>query len=137
MRFDLSDDEWALLEPLMPKSRKSARTDDRKIMNAIFYVLRTGMPWRDLPERFGPWKSVYNRFANWAQKGHWATIFRELQIEVDQTGSIVDGSVVRAHQDASGGKGGSNAMLWATLEEVFRPSSTPSSTRKRGHSTSR
>ena len=49
MRFDLSDDEWALFEPLMPKSRKSARADDRKIMNAIFYVLRTGMPWRDLP----------------------------------------------------------------------------------------
>src|ERR1700686_3384023 len=48
MRFDLSDDEWALLEPLMPKSRMSARSDDRKIMNAIFYVLRTGMPWRDL-----------------------------------------------------------------------------------------
>ena len=53
MRFDLSDDEWALLEPLMPKSRKSTRADDRKIMNAIFYVLRTGMPWRDLPERYG------------------------------------------------------------------------------------
>ena len=54
MRFDLSDDEWAVLEPLMPKSRMSARADDRKIMNAIFYVLRTGMPWRDLPERYGP-----------------------------------------------------------------------------------
>ena len=53
MRFDLSDEEWTLLEPLMPKSRKSARSDDRKIMNAIFYVLRTGMPWRDLPERYG------------------------------------------------------------------------------------
>jgi transposase len=50
MRFDLSNDEWALLEPLMPKSRNGARADDRKIMNAIFYVLRTGMPWRDLPE---------------------------------------------------------------------------------------
>jgi transposase len=48
MRFDLSDEEWALLEPLLPKSRKSARVDDRKIVNAIFYVLRTGMPWRDL-----------------------------------------------------------------------------------------
>jgi transposase len=61
MRFDLSDDEWALLEPLMPKGRMSARTDDRKIMNAIFYVLRTGMPWRDLPERYGPYTTVYNR----------------------------------------------------------------------------
>ena len=62
MRFDLSDDEWALLEPLMPKSRKSARADDRRIMNAIFYVLRTGMPWRDLPERYGPYTTAYNRF---------------------------------------------------------------------------
>jgi transposase len=76
-------------------------------------------------ERFGPWKSVYNRFSNWAKKGHWATIFKELQLEVDETGSIVDGSVIRAHQDASGGKGGSNAMLWAVLEEVFQQSSTP------------
>ena len=55
MRFDLSDEDWALLEPLLPKSRKSARVDDRKIMNAIFYVLRTGMPWRDLPARYGPY----------------------------------------------------------------------------------
>ena len=62
MRFDLSDDEWAVLEPLMPKSRKSGRADDRKIMNAIFYVLRTGMPWRDLPERYGPYTTAYNRF---------------------------------------------------------------------------
>ena len=62
MRFDLSDDEWALLEPLMPNCRKSARADDRKIMNAIFYVLRTGMPWRDLPERYGPYTTAYNRF---------------------------------------------------------------------------
>lgn len=52
MRFDLSDEDWALLEPLLPKSRKSARINDRKIMNAIFYVLRTGMPWRDLPARY-------------------------------------------------------------------------------------
>lgn len=51
MRFDLSDEEWALLEPPLPKSRRSARVDDRKIVNAIFYILRTGMPWRDLPLR--------------------------------------------------------------------------------------
>ena len=62
MRFDLSDEDWALLEPLLPKSRKSARVDDRKIMNAIFYVLRTGMPWRDLPARYGPYTTAYNRF---------------------------------------------------------------------------
>src|SRR5260370_34093003 len=68
MRFDLTDEEWALLEPLMPKARKSARADHRKIMNAIFYVLRTGMPWRDLPERYGPYTTAYNRFNRWSRR---------------------------------------------------------------------
>jgi transposase len=79
MRFDLSDDEWALLEPLMPQSRKSARADDRKIMNAIFYVLRTGMPWRDLPERYGPYTTAYNRFNRWSRRGIWKRIFDTLE----------------------------------------------------------
>jgi transposase len=56
MRFDLTDDDWALLEPLMPKSRKSVRVDDRRIMNAIFYVLRIGMPWRDPDSRKADWR---------------------------------------------------------------------------------
>jgi transposase len=110
---------------------------DRLFIEAVLYRAKTGLPWRDLPERFGPWKSVYNRFSNWAKKGHWAAIFRELQLEFDEIGSIVDGSVIRAHQDASGGKGGSNATLWAALEEVFQPSSTRSSTRRADRSTSR
>ena len=68
MRFDLSDEDWALLEPLLPKSRKSARVDDRKIMNAIFYVLRTGMPWRDLPARYGPY-CTHPRACLWRTSG--------------------------------------------------------------------
>lgn len=131
-RHALSDEQWTRLKPLLPgrpNGRRSAR-GDRLFVDAVLYRAKTGIPWRDLPERFGPWKSVYNRFANWAAKGHWADIFRELQVEVDEAGSIVDGSVVRAHQDAAGGKGGSSATLWDALEEVFRPSSTQSSTRK-------
>ena len=69
MRFDLSDEEWTLLEPRMPKSWKRARRDDRKVMNAIFYVLHTGMPWRDLPERYGPYTTAYNRFNRWSRRG--------------------------------------------------------------------
>ena len=69
IRFDLSDEDWALLEPLLPKSRKSARVDDRKIMNAIFYVLRTGMPWRDLPARYGLCVPKI-RFCNIGGEGH-------------------------------------------------------------------
>ena len=59
MRFGLTDEEWAVLEPLLPSQRKSARVDDRRILNAIFYVLRTGIPWRDLPECYGPYTTVY------------------------------------------------------------------------------
>ena len=75
MGFYLSEDEWALLEPLMPKSRMRAQADDRKIMNAIFYVLRTGMPWRDFPERYGPYTTAYNRFNRWSRRGIWKRIF--------------------------------------------------------------
>lgn len=138
-RHALTDDQWRRVQAVLPKQKAGpeATRGDRVFIDAVLYRARTGVPWRDLPERFGPWKSVYNRFANWAKKGHWAKIFKELQLEVDETGSIVDGSVVRAHQDASGGKGGSNATLWAVLEEVFQPSSTQSSIPKGVRSTSR
>ena len=138
-RHALTDEQWARLQPLVPwraPGRKAAR-GDRLFVEAVVFRARTGIPWRDLPERFGPWKSVYHRFANWAAKDAWAQIFRELHVDVDETASIVDGTVVRAHQDASGGKGGSNAMLLDILEEVFQPNSTRSSTRSRARSTSR
>lgn len=138
-RHALTDEQWARLGKLLPKKRQGPRSKigDRQFIDAVLYRAKTGVPWRDLPERFGPWKTIYNRFANWADRGVWLRIFRELQLEVDDVGSIIDGTVVRAHQDASGGRGGSNAMLWAVLEEVFRPSSTPSLTRKDAPSKSR
>lgn len=138
-RHALTDEQWARLQPLLPtrpEGRKSTR-GDRLFVDAVIFRAKTGIAWRDLPERFGNWKSVYNRFRNWAEKDCWAQIFRELRIDVDDTASIADGSVVRAHQDASGGKGGSKAMLLDALEEVFRPRSTRSSTRKGDRSTSR
>jgi transposase len=138
-RHALTDEQWARLQPLLPRrleGRKATR-GDRLFVDAVIFRAKTGIAWRDLPERFGNWKSVYNRFRNWAEKDCWAQIFRELRIDVDDSASIADGSVVRAHQDASGGKGGSKAMLLDALEEVFRPKSTRSSTRKGDRSTSR
>src|ERR1700744_2315647 len=125
----MSEEQWRRVEAVIPRQKAGpdATRGDRLFIDAVLFRAKTGMPWRDLPERFGPWKSVYNRFNNWGKKGQWEAIFKALQLEVDEVGSIVDGSVVRAHQDASGGKGGSNEMLWAVLEEVFKPNSTPSS----------
>ena len=138
-RHALTDEQWERLQQLLPKQRTgpASTLGDRQFIDAVLYRAKTGVPWRDLPERFGPWKTVYNRFANWAKRGVWAKVFKALQMRIDKTGSIVDASVVRAHQDAAGGKGGSNEMLWATLEEAFLPRSTSSSTRKHGRSTSR
>jgi transposase len=138
-RHALTDEQWKRLSKVLPqrKSGPQSKRGDREFINAVLYRAKTGVAWRDLPERFGPWKSIYNRFANWARRGVWDEVFKALQLEVDETGSIVDGSIVRAHQDAAGGKGGSSAMLWVALEEAFRPSSTPSLTSGRVPSTSR
>jgi len=102
MRFDLSDEEWPLLEPLMPKARKSARADDPRIMNAMFYVLRTGMPWRDLPERYGHYTTAYNRFNRWSRRG----IFDRLASKSRDSPYLIDSTIVKAHRAASGAKGG-------------------------------
>ena len=138
-RHALTEDQWRRLEAILPKQKAGpeAVRGDRLFIEAVLFRAKTGMPWRDLPERFGPWKSVYNRFANWAKSGRWELIFKALQLEVDDVGSIVDGTIVRAHQDASGGKGGPSSMPSAVLAEVFRPNSTQLSTRKVGPSTSR
>ena len=85
-RHALTDEQWVRLKPLVPKPKRgpSSTRGDRLFIDAVLYRAKTGVPWRDLPERFGPWKSVYNRFSNWARKGHWQTIFRELQYELEE-----------------------------------------------------
>jgi transposase len=78
-RFDLSDEEWAIIGPLLPnKPRGVPRTDDRRVLNGIFHILRTGAPWRDLPERYGPYTTCYNRFNRWAKAGVWLKVFEAL-----------------------------------------------------------
>lgn len=110
-RHALTDAQWKKIEPLVSTVRTGpeALRGDRLFVDAVIYRARTGIPWRDLPERFGPWKSVYNRFSNWSHQGKWDQIFEALLVDVDEEYLIIDGSNVRAHQDSSGGKGGSKA----------------------------
>jgi transposase len=132
MRFDLSDEEWALLEPLLPKSRKRARVDDRKIVNAIFYVLRTGMPWRDLPARYGPYTTAYNRFNRWSRRGIWKLVFEKLAAKSRDSLYLIDSTVVKAHRAASGAKGGRKIRRSASVAAVGPRKSTRSSTARAG-----
>ena len=106
-RYDLSGMEWRLISPLLPnKPRGVARVDDRRVVNGIFYVLRTGSPWRDLPERYGPYTTVYNRYNRWAKAGVWLRIFETLATRSPQSLQLIDSSIIRAHQHAAGGKKG-------------------------------
>lgn len=107
-RFDLSDEEWAVIEPLLPKDgRGPKRKDDRKVLNGIFYILRTGAPWRDLPERYGPYTTVYNRYNRWGERGVWKGIFDALAEDCEDSLIFIDASIVKAHRAASGSKRGS------------------------------
>jgi transposase len=127
-RHALTDDQWERLQSVLPQQRPGPRSrlGDRQFVEAVLYRAKTGMPWRDLHERFGPWKTIYNRFARWARRGVWKRVYKALQVRIDKTGSIIDGSSIRAHQDAAGGKGGSTQTVWVVVEEASRPRSTSS-----------
>jgi transposase len=114
-RFDLTDREWAILEPLLPAQPKRGRhwRDHRQVINGIAWVKRTGSPWRDMPERYGPWKTAHQRFRRWAVDGTWAALKRhvialaELDEDIDWNAQA-DSTIVRTHQHAAGArKGGS------------------------------
>lgn len=106
-RFDLTDFEFDLIRPLLPdKPRGVARVDDRRVLNGIFWVLRTGSPWRDLPERYGPYTTVYNRFSRWAKAGVWVRVFETLAEKSPDSMQFIDSSIIRAHQQAAAKKGG-------------------------------
>jgi transposase len=106
-RFDLSDEEWAIIAPLLPKQgRGPERRDDRKILNGMFYILRTGAPWRDLPERYGPHTTVYNRYVRWGRRGVWKAVFDALAHQDEDSLIFIDSSIVKAHRAAAGSKRG-------------------------------
>ena len=112
-RGDLTNKQWERLEPLLPPQKpRTGRPsqDHRTVINGILWVLGTGAPWRDLPERYGKWTTVYSRFQRWRKAGVWDRILAEVQALSDQQGELdweihfVDGTIVRAHQHAAGAK---------------------------------
>jgi len=131
-RHELTNDQWARLAPLLPKRARVGRPpkDHRLILNALYWLLRTGAPWRDLPERFGPWGTVYSRFRRWRLAGIWDRVLAALQAEADAAGRLdwslhfVDGTSVRAHQHAAGARKGGAIKPLGAVAGVSAPSST-------------
>jgi len=101
----LREDQWKRIAHMLPgKATDPGRSaaDNRLFVEAVLFVLRTGLPWRDLPKRFGLWNSVYVRFSRWSRKGVWHRTFSELAKDADFEEVYLDGTIVRAHQHASG-----------------------------------
>ena len=106
-RHELSDREWAIIQPLLPqKSRGVPRVDDRRVINGILWRFRAGTPWRDVPERYGPRTTLYNRFTRWRAAGIWDRILEAISEAYDGDIVMIDSSCVRVHQHGAAGKRG-------------------------------
>ncbi|MEQ8307448.1 MAG: IS5 family transposase [Hoeflea sp.] len=101
-RYDLTEFEWRVIAPLLPnKPRGVPRVDDRRVLNGIFWVLRSGSPWRDLPERYGPHTTCYNRFRRWTKADVWDRIMDSITEAYDGDVRMIDGTSVRVHHSAA------------------------------------
>ena len=114
-RHDISDTMWKKLSPLLPANQgKGGRppNDDRKFINAVFWILRTGAPWRDLPPSYGNWNSVAKRFRRWVKQGIWERILEAVLDEYDDNYEwiIIDASHIKVHPHACGAVGGNQDM---------------------------
>jgi transposase len=99
MRYELSDSEWSVIDAMIPnKPRGVPRVDDRRVLNGIFWILRSGAPWRDLPAIYGPRTTCYNRFVRWRRAGIWESIVKALAARHDAPVQMIDTSMVRVHQ---------------------------------------
>lgn len=111
-RHEVSDVQWEHIKGLLPAPKKRGRrpADARQMFNGALWILRTGAPWRDLPERFGPWETVYTRFNLWCRDGTWDRVLKSLLAQMDREQRIdwelfcIDGSSIRASRAAAGAR---------------------------------
>ena len=104
-RFDLTDFEWSVTQPLLPtKLRGKPWVDDRRVLNGIFWRLRTGALWADVPACYGPHTTCVNRFNRWRKAGHWARILQAVSEAYDGDVQMIDSSSIRLHQHAANGE---------------------------------
>ena len=126
-RHEIKDEDWERIKDLLPGQPDDpgvTAKDNRLFVNAVLWIAKTGAPWRDLPERFGPWNSVWKRFDRRSKKGAWKRVFEALQ-DPDLEWMIIDSTVVRAHRHAAGAvKEGAPTKPWGDPGAVSAPRST-------------
>lgn len=119
-RYELSDSQWEKIEDFLPGQESTVGVtakDNRRFVNAVLWILRSGARWRDLPERYGNWNSTYRRFARWARTGVWEKIFAVLTHDSDNEYLSIDSTIVKAHRSAAGARGSKKkTRLWGVPE---------------------
>ena len=130
-RYELTDFEWKAIEPHLPnKPRGVPRVDDRRVLNGIFWVLRSGAPWSEMPERYGHRTTVYNRFNRWRKAGVWDRLMDAIVKAHDGDVQMIDTSIVRVHQQGATAKRGIEIAVWVAPGAASQRKSTRSSTAK-------
>ena len=112
-RHDITDRVWSLLPPHLPGREGTwggVARDNRQFINAVFWILRTGAPWRDLPPAYGSWKNTQRRFCRWRDKGVWESLLERLIVEPDYEWLMIDASHIKVHPHATGARGGNQGM---------------------------
>lgn len=125
-RHRLRDEQWQAIAKVLPGKkgdRGRAGADNRKFIEAVMWIGRTGAPWRDLPAEYGKWATVHKRFVRWAKAGVWQMIFNTFSTDPDNEWLMIDSTIVRAHQHAAGAKGGSNIKPWGAAAAASPPKS--------------
>jgi transposase len=128
LRLMLRDDQWERIAPLLrgkAGDRGRSGLDNRRFVEAVFWIARTGSPWRDLPVEFGKWNSIYIRFARWSNKNVWQNIFAVLREDADIEEVSIDSTVIRAHQHAAGAAKKTVSKRLVDLEEASALKSMP------------
>ncbi len=131
-RYELTDHEWSIISPLLPnKPRGVAPVNDRRVLSGILWRFRTGSPWTEVPERYGPPSTCYNRFVHWRKAGVWDRLLEAVSKAYDGDIVMIDSTCVRVHQHAATGKKGMEMMVaWDVPAADLRAKSTCSSTQK-------
>lgn len=120
-RYGLRDEQWEQIKHLLPGRAETVGVtakDNRLFVEAVLYRYRAGIPWRDLPERFGEWKNIHRRHRRWSESGVWQRVFAHLAGDADNEYAMIDSTIVRVHQHAAGAKGGTKRQSASAVQKA-------------------
>lgn len=131
-RYEIDDAQWEKIKPFLgntPKKTGRPQADNRKLLNGVLWIMHTGAPWRDFPEYYGPWQTVYKRFSQWEKDEKLKQLFESVRKNPDMQDLCIDGTYIKAHRSSAGAKKGLRDMMIISILESAEGEDQPKSTR--------